>query len=346
MIKRKAKSSKINKIFNNTKKRFQNYLGRRPHRSFRFTRRRDYTRSLKLPKYWQFTLYVNRILWKNKKTFFALVAFYCVLVFLFAGIASQSTFTSLTEILNSTGGDILSGAWGKIGGASLLMASAMTGGMSSGLTDVQQIYVGLITLVTWLTTVWLLRNISAGRKVKMRDGVYNSGAPIIPTFLVALIILIQLLPLALAIIGIGAASISGLLSNGVEAMLFWIAAGLLASVTLYFIIGTLFALVIVTLPGMYPMQAIKASGDMVIGRRVRILFRLIWMALIELVVWSLIMIPLILLDNWLSEIWPIVGQIPIVPVVLLVLTALTTIWTSSYIYLLYRKVVDDEAEPA
>lgn len=346
MAKKKAAPVKSKNPFKIIKKRIQDYLKRRPHRSFRFTRRRDYTRSLKLPKYWAFTFYVHKTLWANKKIFFRLAVFYAVMTFLFAGIASQDTFISLTDTLNSTGSEILVGAWGKIGGAGLLLVSAMTGSMSSGLSDVQQIYAGLITLLTWLTSVWLLRNILAGHKVKLRDGVYSAGSPIVSTFLVALILLVQLLPLALAIIGYGAASISGLLSGGVEAMLFWVAAVLLAALSIYLVTGTLFALVIITLPGMYPMQAIKASGDLVIGRRVRILLRLVWMAFIELIVWAVIMIPLILLDNWLLSVWPVFGNVPIVPVVLLLLTALTIVWTSSYIYLLYRKVVADDAEPA
>jgi len=346
MTKKKNGSVKITNPIKTTKKRVRDYLKRRPHRSFRFTRRRDYTRSLKLPKYWAFTFYVHKTLWANKKIFLSLAIFYAVMTLLLAGIASQDTFNSLSDTLNSTGSEVLVGVWGKIGGAGLLMVSAMTGGMSSGLSDVQQIYAGLITLLTWLTSVWLLRNILAGHKVKLRDGIYGAGSPIVSTFLVALILLVQLLPLALAIIGFGAASISGLLSNGVEAMLFWIAAGLLASLSIYLVTGTLFALVIITLPGMYPMQAIKASGDLVIGRRIRILLRLVWMALIELIAWALIMIPLILLDNWLSAVWPVIGSVPVTPVVLLLLSALTIVWTSSYIYLLYRKVVADDAEPA
>ena len=332
--------------FTAVKKRISGYLKRRPHRSFRFTRRRDYTRSLKLPGYWAFTAYVCKILWSNKKIFLWLAVFYSVVTLLLVGMASQDAYTTLNNTLTSTGSEILVGTWGKIGGAGLLLASAITGGMSTSLSDAQQVYAGLITLLTWLTSVWLLRNILADHKVKVRDGIYNAGSPIISTFLVSLILFIQLLPFALAIIGYGAASATGLLSNGAEAILFWLAAALLATLSIYLVTGTIFALVIITLPGMYPMKAIKISGDLVIGRRVRILLRLLWLALIELIVWAVVMIPLILLNNWLVGIWSVLNLIPIIPILLLVMSALTIVWTSSYIYLLYRKVVDDEAEPA
>jgi len=346
MAKGKKTSVKTKNPIKVTKTRVQDYLKRRPHRSFRFTKRRDYTRSLRLPKYWAFTIYVCKTLWTNKKIFLLVSAFYAIFISLLVGISSQDTYNSLSDVLKSTSGDALTGFFGKIGGTGLLLASTMTGGLSTGLSDVQQIYAGLIALFTWLTSVWLLRNVLAGNKVKLRDGIYNSGSPIIPTFLVALIILVQLLPLTLAMIGFGAATSTGLLSNGVEAMLFWIAAGLLTALSIYLVTGTIFALIIVTLPGMYPMQAIKASGDLVIGRRVRILLRLVWMALIELILWALIMIPIMLLNDWLVGIWSPINNLPVVPVCLLMMSALTIVWTSAYVYLLYRKVVADDAEPA
>lgn len=330
----------------NVKKRIQGYLKRRPHRSLRLTRRRDYTRSLKLPKYWAFTVYVQKTLWKNKKIFILLAVFYAVLTVLLAGIASQDTYIALSSTLTSTSGDAFSGILGSISGAGLLLASMMTGGLSTNLTDVQQIYAILTFLLTWLTTVWVLRNLLAGNKIRLRDGIYNSGSPIVPTFLIMLIMLIQMLPFAIAMLGYGSASTTGLLSGGVEAMLFWIAAGLLTMTSLYLITGTIFALVIVTLPGMYPMQAIKISGDMVIGRRMRILLRLVWMLLIEVIVWVIVMVPIILFINWLATIWTVLGNVPIIPGLLLIMSSFTVVWTSSYIYLLYRKVVEDEAEPA
>jgi len=337
---------KFKKIFISIKKRILDYLKRRPHRSFCFTRRRDYTRSLELPGYIAFTLYVQKILWKNRKIFILVAILYAILTAMLVGIASQDIYSVLADLLKVTGSNVFVGNWGRIGEASVLYLSAITGGLSENLTEVQQVYAGLITLLTWLTSVWLLRNILAGHKVKMRDGLYSAGSPIVSTFAVALILLIQLIPLALALIGYGAASTTILLSGGVEAMLFWIAAGLLSVLSLYLVTGTIFALIIVTLPGMYPMRAIKASGDLVIGRRMRILFRLLWMMLVELIAWAFIVIPIVLLDSWIKGLWPAIGEVPIVPFVLLLLSALTIVWTSSYIYLLYRKVIDDDSEPA
>ena len=329
------------------KKRMTSYLNRRPHRSFRRTRRRDYNRSLKLPGYWAFTAYVWRTLWAHRKTFVLLAIVYAVLTALLVGVASQDTYTTLTNTLSATGGSVLAGGWGVVGKASLLFLATITGSISQAMTDVQQVYAGLIALLAWLTSVWLLRNILAGHKVKLRDGLYNAGSPILSTFLVALLLLVQMLPFALALIGYSAASATGLLAaGGVESMLFWIAAGLLTTLSLYLITSTIFALVIVTLPGMYPFQAIKTAGDLVVGRRLRILMRLLWMAVGLSITWVIVMVPIILIDMWLKGVWSAIAWVPTIPFTLLTLSALTIIWASSYIYLLYRKVVDDGTDPA
>ena len=48
-------------------------LNRRPHRSFRRTRKRDYVRSLTLPGYWSFTNQVRKMLWQHRRPFFGLI---------------------------------------------------------------------------------------------------------------------------------------------------------------------------------------------------------------------------------------------------------------------------------
>ena len=323
------------------------YLDRRPHRSFRRTRRRDFSRSLKLPGYWAFTSYVGKTLWSHRKLFISLAAFYALLTVLLVGIASQSAYSNLADTLRTTSGDAFNGNWGQIGKASLLFVATLTGSISQTLTEVQQLYSFIIVLLGWLTSVWLLRNLLAGHKVKLRDGLYNAGSPILSTFLVALLLLVQMLPFALALFGYSAAVTTGLLaSGGVAAMLFWIAAVLLSVISLYLMTSTVFALIIVTLPGMYPFKAIKTAGDLVVGRRLRLLLRFIWLAISVSLAWVLVMIPVILIDMWIKSLWSAINWVPTIPLVLLSLSSLTIVWVSSYVYLLYRKVVADDANPA
>lgn len=328
------------------RKRITGFLRRRPHRSFRLTRRRDYKRSLKLPGLWTFNMMVNKMLWSNRRLFISLAFVYAILTIFLIGIASQDSYSSLTEALQLIGGDILSGGWGKVTQAGILFLVTATGGASANLSAVQQVYAIIIILLTWMTSVWLLRNRIAKKKVKLRDGLYSAGSPILATFIVVLVIMIQLIPIGLALFGYGAASLTILINGGVEAMMFWIAAGLLALMSIYFVTSSLFALVIVTLPGMYPFEAIKISGDLVIGRRMRIIGRILWGILTIALSWLILLVPLIIFDSWLKSVWSVMDWVPLVPVAFLALTSLTIIWASSYLYMLYREIIKDDAQPA
>jgi len=326
--------------------RVGNFMSRRPHRSFQLTRRRDYNRSLELPGYIAFTRTVNKTLRQHKRTFILLAVVYALLTSLFVGIGSQDTYSTLTSTLKDTGSEIFKGNIGQVGQAALLFVSIGSTGLTAAPTEAQQIYIILLGLLIWLTTVWLLRSLLAGHKVKLRDGLYNAGSPIISTFFVAIVLTVQLIPIGLAVIAYAAANATGLLAGGVAAMLFWFAALLLAVMSLYWVTSTFFALIIVTLPGMYPMKALKTAGDMLVGRRLRILLRILWMLLCISVTGILTMIPTILIVTGLTNVWPVVDRIPIVPLALMLFSVTAFIWAASYIYLLYRKVVDDDAKPA
>lgn len=275
-----------------------------------------------------------------------LASIYAIATVLVVGIASQEIFSSLVETLTTTSGDTFSGVWGSISGAGLLFVASVSGGYLQSFSEVQQLYAVIITLITFLTVVWLLRNTMAGHKVNVRDGLYNAGAPIVQITMIALLAMIQMIPFALSLIGYSAASATGLINGGVEAMLFWICAALLTSLSVYWVVGSIFAAVIATLPGMYPYRAIKIAGDLVVGRRFRLVLRLLFMTFIVSFLWAIVMIPAIMFDVWIKGAWVAVDWVPIVPIMMLLLNAVTVIWMSTYVYLLYRRMVDDESRPA
>lgn len=331
-------------FFARIKGRFDSFMKRRPHRSFRLTRRRDAVRSLELPGNIAFTHEVNKTLWQYRKIFLLLTAIYLLLYGVLVGVQSQDTFTQLSQGLSEVGAEISGGEWGAVDQAGALLVSIATAGIGSETTEAQQIFAVFMFLLVWLTTVWLLRNLLAGHKVKLRDGLYNAGAPIVSTMLVLLLIVVQLLPVVSAVIGLSAASVSGLLESGAVAMFFWIAASLLGVLSLYWITSSLLAMIIVTIPGVYPYRAVRTAGDLVLGRRIRILLRWLWMLFMVALAWLAILIPAIFIDMGLKALWPALEWVPILPIALLFLSVGSAIWISAYVYLLYRKVVDNVAE--
>lgn len=337
------KKKSATKLYNIAATKRSSLLSRRPHRSFRLTRRRDYKRSLELPGYIAFTRQVWSMLWDNKKLFGGLAIVYAVLTAILIGLASQETYTQLQSIINESGKTLFAGTWGEFGKAGILLLTSASGSLVPELTEVQQVYSGLLLLIVWLTTVWLLRVIMTGKQPKLRDGLYNAGAPLVSTALISLLLLIQSIPFAAGLLIQSATNGS---ISGIEAMIFWIVSVLLAVLSLYWISTTMMALIVVTLPGMYPFQALRAAGDLVVGRRLRLLLRLAWLAVTILFAWLVVLLPAIIIENALSDKFQWVSSLPIVPMLMLLLASLATVWASTYVYMLYRKVVDDDSAPA
>ena len=325
--------------------RQQSFLIRRPHRSFRRTYRRDYVRRLRIPGYVAFTHEVNRMLLQYRRVFIGLAIVYALTIAFVGGLTNQEVYGQISTLMKESGQELMKGGVGKISQAGILLAATVFGG-GSDLSADQQIYLGLALMMVWLATVWLLREFMLGRKPTLRDGLYNSAAPLVSTLVVVFVLAIQLLPAGVVALAYAGLVSVGLATEGFGAMIFWVTAVLVAVLSLYWITSTLIAMVVVTLPGMYPFRALKAASDLVVGRRLRILYRWLWAVLVVVVSWLVIMVPTILLDSWLKDTWKQLDAIPIVPVGVAFLSAVTMVWFAAYVYLLYRKVVDDDAKPA
>ena len=299
-----------------------------------------------MPGYWSFTNHVRKTLWQHKRLFGGVVVVYIIITVIISGFGTQDTYSTLADTLKESSGDVFEGNFGTVSQAGILLLTSITTGLSPDITEAQSILGGLALFFAWLTIIWLLRNTLAGHKPKLRDGIYNSGSPVLATVLVGFIMTLQLLPAAIGVIIYSAAQSSGLMESGVSAMLVWIGTGLLGILSIYWITSSFIALVIVTLPGMYPMQAIRSAGDLVIGRRLRVLFRLLWLAILVGFTWLLIMIPIILFDDWIKQLWSAISWLPLVPLSIISMGAVTLVFVTSYIYLLYRRIVDDDAAPA
>ena len=336
-----SSKTRLRNIKTATRTSLTRYLKYRPHRSFRRTRRRDYIRSLEIPGYIAFTYQVWAHLMKHKRVFGGLIACYALATIVLVGAASQETFTQLAGLLKETSGSILEGGWGEIGKAGLLLFSGAVGNFSPQLGETQQIYAALLFTLTWLAGVWLMRAQVAGGKPRLRDALYNSGAPIVSTAIVALLIVVQMLPMAIGVIGYTTALSAEL--AGVLAMVVFLAAFLLIALSLYLVTSSFFALIVCTLPGMYPLEALRTAAQLVINRRLRILLRMVWLIVVVLLAWVLAMLPIILFATWLQSTWPQISWVPIVPFALSFTAAASTVFASSYTYMLYRKVVDNDS---
>ena len=332
---------KMRQNIHNLSQQRQRFLARRPHRSFRLTQRRDYHHDLNISGYWSITSDVWRLIWRHKKTFLSLIAVLSMLTVVLSSIMSQDTYQQLKDTLHKAEEESgLSGVYTTLGLFSGVVASYFSGSGTAG-GNAQQVATGaFLGLLAWLSTIWLVRAILLGKKPKMRDGLYNSGAPIVSLIVISGVLLLQLVPASIAVIVYSALDSSGVLSQTPILMAAGGAAILITTMSVYWATSTIFAMIIVTFPGMYPFHALRLAGDVVTGRRVRILLRFAWVAVLIALLWIVVLIPTILFDGavkgWISGI----DWLPIVPVAGLILVYLTIVVVSVYVYIFYRKVVE------
>lgn len=345
--KNKKKESRFSKWVDDFENRRANFLSRRPHRSFRRTKRRDYRRSLEMPGYFGLAKEAGGIIWANKRVLLTVAVLYVVLMVLTASFVSQEAYVALQDVIKEAQGE---GSLGSITSTAALMwgviSTHMAGAHYGTSGSSQQILGAVFGLLMWLTVVWLLRTIMAGGKPKARDGIYSSGSPIIALIVLTIVAFVQALPAIASIVAYGAASSSGLFNQTAMLMAFGGAAILLITLSVYWLTSTVMAMIIITLPGMYPFRALKLAGDLCVGRRIRILLRLLWAGLLITVAWIVALGLIVLLDGALKSAIPAIGWLPLVPIAVLVMVSLSIVMIASYVYVFYRRVVEDDSPPA
>lgn len=265
------------------------------------------------------------------KTFLGLTVTYIVALWVIIGLPSQEAYGDLRGLLSETlEGDIF-----NFVGIGTLVAGAIGGVTVVSQSELQQFMTAVAGIIFWLVFVWTVRQIQAGHKVTVRQALYNASTPLIPLLIITAIIALQMIPAAIgAFVLAYTTSSDGLGLSGVEAMLFSIGAILLILLTLYWIVQSLFALLIVTLPNMYPLTALSTAKTLVANKRFLILRRLTVFALLLGVLWLIVIIPIILLDNWLA-----IQVVPLVPMAVDVLSAFSLPISVIYLYRLYRELL-------
>lgn len=345
-IHRQSKKNRIKGIFTGLNARRKAYLSVRPHRSFRLSKRRDYVRAYKLSSPLVLLAKTFDILFKNKKLFIGLAGIYAVITFLLVGIASSETYNFARDLVLSSDYSIEDGEFSVVGGAFVTIGGILLSGPNQATTEGGQIISGVMAIVLWMSVIWSMRSIMRGtnQEVRIRDALYNSGAPIVATLCLALILLVQMIPLAIAVSSGFAVNQIGFANANIGIMLLTFGAFLLGVLGIYWIMPTIFGMIIVTVQGSYPLEAWRYGSEVVIGRRVSLILRLIAVLVFLAVMWFVIFVPLTLLDNWLLSMFNWLEKLSIVPYLMIFYTSLALVFFTIYIYILYRETVEMNAK--
>ena len=333
-----GKPGRIKTFFGRKKKDLKEKRAKRVilHKSFRRSYREDYKRELEVPGIMHHIFLSFKLIFKNWKLFLPLIILSIVLSVTFVGLMSEATYRQFQNVLDQTSEQMGTGDIGNVAKAALLLVSTITtGGLSGESSEAAMVFAVLIFLIIWLTTIFILRHRLAGHKIKLRDALYNAMTPLVSTFLVFVVALIQCIPLFIMVVVHSAAVQTEFLSTPFYALVFFIFAALMVLLSGYLLSSSLIAFVAVSAPGLYPMRALDTASDLMAGRRVRFILRLIALFFALAVMWVIVMLPLITFDLVMKNFEWTEG-IPFVPICLLVMTCFTGVYITTYMYLYYR----------
>lgn len=262
---------------------------------------------------------------RNKRAFLFLTLIYALLsLVLVRGFDGSLDVTELKDTLK----EFIDGNYASLAITATLFGALVT---STGktITATGSVYQSVLLLVICLATIWMLRKILINEKVRVKDAFYKGMGPLVPFLLVLMAIGFQLIPLAVGSWIYNIVSANGIAITVIEKVIWFIIFMLLVVLSLYMISSSIFALFIVTLPNMTPMKALRSARQLVLHRRWQVIRKLIFLPFGLVVTAAIIMLPILLFLTDIADMF------------FFVLTMLGTIFTLTYVYLLYRELLNE-----
>lgn len=311
------------------------------HYSFKRSYREEYKRNLPAPGLVSHALMSLKILFRNWKIFGLLIIVTVIANILLVGLLSEESYKTLQDSLDMSAEINNYGELGRFAKSGLLLISSITtGGLGTSITEVQGVLLVFFVATLWLITTYFLRHILVGNRPRFRDGLYNAFAPLISVFVILAVVAIHLIPFFIFLIVYSVATSTEFLTQPIYAFLFWLLGSLLIILSLYLLPVSLIALSSVTVPGIYPMQALYAAMDVIQSRRIRYITRVVFMLIFLALMWVIIMLPITWLDLFLKEEMGWLVGFPLVPICLQLMIAFSIVYVTTYLYLFYRRMLD------
>lgn len=268
---------------------------------------------------------------KEWKLFAGLSTIFLALQWIIVGLPGFQAYSELRTFLSDT----LEGGANSLFGIGTLMMSTMNGLATGESSELQQFLGALVSVLFWMIYIYAIRHILADKSVTIREALYNASTPLIPLLIVIIIAVLQLIPGAIGtFIILYSLDTETFGISGVEAMLFSIAGVLMIMLSIYWLVQSLIALIIITLPNMYPLKALSSAKQLVKGRRGIILFRVVTLTLVAVLLWVMIILPLVYLDSTFIS-----GGFSIVPFAIDIISAVFLPLGVIYLYRLYRELL-------
>lgn len=278
---------------------------------------------------WRIGWDVLRMLWQYRLFFLLLVVVYLGLDLLLVRSVAAFDVATLKAGLSSS---LAHGSGAAVGGLSVF-SSLFSAAASGASADATGAYHFFLVLLMSLVVIWSLRQIftaaSLQTSLSIRSAFYESTTQLVPFLLIVLLMGLQFLPLLIVlqlynfIVGGGIANSAG------QQIIFLVVLLATMAVTLVWMTRTVMTLYIVTLSGMRPMQAYRSAKDLVRGRRLSLMRKLLFLPLALFVLAAIIMVPCII-------IWA-----PLAQWLFFVLTGFGFVLMHAYLYMVYRELLHE-----
>lgn len=206
--------------------------------------------------------------------------------------------------------------------------NSLLGGNATNVSGYASAMQSVLLILGSLVIIWALRQLLADKKFSVKEAYYKSMTPLVPFLLVILVIIIQLMPITLGSLLVALIS-SALITSGLATFIIALVMLPLFGWSVYMISGSIFGLYIVTLPDMQPRQALRSANKLVSFRRLVIIRRILFLPLFILLIMAAIVLPLILFVHFL------------VAPVFYFLTIVAILFVHTYLYSLYRGLLND-----
>ncbi len=279
----------------------------------------------KLPSIRQLVKKSALVVWEHKRLFGGITLIYGVLNFILVqGLSGAANVAQLKESLQQVFTGHFASLASGLGTFTSLLSSA---GNTTG--DTASAYQAFLVVIASLAVIWALRQILSGNRPGIRDAYYRGMSPLVPFMLVLFVISLQLVPLVLGSTLYALVINNGIAVYAVEKIIWAVVAGVLALLTFYMLSSSIFALYIVTLPDMTPLQALRSARRLVRHRRWTVLRKMLCLPIILLVAAAIIMIPIIIVLT------------PLAAAAFFILTMLSLLAIHTYTYTLYRELLNE-----
>jgi len=279
-------------------------------------------RSVRLPSVWTLSKRTVGIIWRHKWIFLGIALIYIVFNIIFVtGLGGGTDIASLErQVGTATGGT------GQLTAGLGIFGSLLTNGTGASNTS-GGAYQLIITLIISLATIWVLRQSAAGERVRLKDAFYRGMYPLIPFTLVLIVILVQLLPFLIGATIYSFVTAAGIAVNSWEQFVLLLFLIIPTIFSAYMLTASLFALYIVTLPDLTPLQALRSAKKLVHYRRATVFRKLLFLPIALIILGAVIVVPVIfivpVIATWLFFVLAIIGLL----------------LTHAYVYTLYRELL-------